>query len=207
VVHFILRLLSSFFLECFKLLELDRECGKSLELSNSSPTHRLTAEVYKTLFLRDADAGQVLDIRLRKIVIFKLMVELNRARNVAHSTCWSDHVLLQQSHCNRFFYYRFSPQANTLRRFFISFLSQSEFFYQLIVNGRGVLLHLVTHNDLYTTGRTPPRQRSGLSQRPLPDNTQNLKETDSQTPGRIRTRNPSKREAADPRFRDRGQLD
>ena len=80
VVHFIQRLLSSFFLECFKLLELDRECGKSLELSNSSPTHRLAAEVYKTLFLRDADAGQVLDIRLRKIVIFKLTAELNRAR-------------------------------------------------------------------------------------------------------------------------------
>jgi hypothetical protein len=80
VVHFIQRLLSSFFfLACFKLLEPDRECGKSLELSNSSPTHRLTAEVYKTLFLRDADAGQVLDIRLRKIVIFKLMAELNRA--------------------------------------------------------------------------------------------------------------------------------
>jgi len=69
-----------FFLECFKLLELDRGCGKSLELSNSSPTHRLIAEVYKTLFLRDADAVQVLDIRLRKIVIFKLMAELNRAR-------------------------------------------------------------------------------------------------------------------------------
>jgi hypothetical protein len=70
-------------LECFKLLELDRECGKSLELSNSSPTPRLTAEVYKTLFLRDADAGQVLDIRSRKIVIFKLMAELNHAENVA----------------------------------------------------------------------------------------------------------------------------
>jgi hypothetical protein len=41
-------------------------------------------------------------------------------------------------------------------------------------------------------------------QRPLPDNTQHSQLTDINTPGGIRTRNPSKRSAADPRFRPPG---
>ena len=41
--------------------------------------------------------------------------------------------------------------------------------------------------------------------RPLPDNTQHTQETDIHAPGGIRIRNPSKRAAADPRLRPRGQ--
>jgi hypothetical protein len=41
------------------------------------------------------------------------------------------------------------------------------------------------------------------TQRPLPDNTQHSQQKDIHAPGEIRTRNPSKRAAADPRFRQR----
>jgi hypothetical protein len=42
---------------------------------------------------------------------------------------------------------------------------------------------------------------SGLSPRPVPDSTQRLKQADIQASGRIRTRNSSRRVAADPRDR------
>jgi hypothetical protein len=42
---------------------------------------------------------------------------------------------------------------------------------------------------------------------PLSDNKQNSQETDTHAPGGIRTRNPSKRAAADTRLRRRGQWD
>ena len=41
----------------------------------------------------------------------------------------------------------------------------------------------------------------GLSERPLPDNTQQSQGTDFHAPGGIRIRNPSRRSAADPRLR------
>jgi len=63
--------------------------------------------------------------------------------------------------------------------------------------------HTMTHRTQYDS--------SGLlissSQRPLPDNTQQSQETDIDSPGRIRTCNPSKRAAADPRLRPRGNWD
>jgi hypothetical protein len=43
--------------------------------------------------------------------------------------------------------------------------------------------------------------------RPLPDNTKHSQETDIHVPGGIRTRNSSKRAAADPRLRPRYHLD
>jgi hypothetical protein len=46
-----------------------------------------------------------------------------------------------------------------------------------------------------------------LTQRPQPDSTQNSQETDIHAPGRIRTHNPSKRAAADPRLRLGGHWD
>jgi len=45
------------------------------------------------------------------------------------------------------------------------------------------------------------------SQRSLPDNTQHSQETDIHTAGGTRTRNPSKRKAADPRLRSCGHWD
>jgi len=47
----------------------------------------------------------------------------------------------------------------------------------------------------------------GLSQKPVPDNTQHSQETDVIAPRVIRTRSPTKREAADPRLRPRGHWD
>ena len=45
------------------------------------------------------------------------------------------------------------------------------------------------------------------TQRPLPDNTQHSQETDIHAPCGIRTHNPSKRAAADPRLIPRGHWD
>jgi hypothetical protein len=53
--------------------------------------------------------------------------------------------------------------------------------------------HTHTHIYTHTLGRTP------LDERLLPDNTQHSQETDIHSPGGIRTLNPSKRAAADPR--------
>jgi len=47
----------------------------------------------------------------------------------------------------------------------------------------------------------------GLSQRPLPDNTQYSQETDIHASGWFRIRTPSNRAAADRRLRSRGHLD
>jgi len=46
-----------------------------------------------------------------------------------------------------------------------------------------------------------------LSQRPLPNNTQHSQHTDIYALGGIRTRNPSKQEAAEPRLTPRGDWD
>jgi hypothetical protein len=45
------------------------------------------------------------------------------------------------------------------------------------------------------------------TQKPLPDYTHFSQKTDIHAPGEIRTRNPSKRAAADPRLRHRGHWD
>jgi len=45
------------------------------------------------------------------------------------------------------------------------------------------------------------------TQRSILDNTQNSQETDINAPDGIRTRNPSKRAAANPRLRPRGHWD
>jgi hypothetical protein len=45
------------------------------------------------------------------------------------------------------------------------------------------------------------------SQRPQPENTQHSQQTDIHVSGGIRTGNPSKRAAADPRLRPRGHCD
>jgi hypothetical protein len=59
--------------------------------------------------------------------------------------------------------------------------------------------HTQTHHTRYdSSGRViSPKQR------PLPDNTQHSQDADIHAPGEIRTRNPSKPTAADPRLRQR----
>jgi len=66
--------------------------------------------------------------------------------------------------------------------------------------------------DLYKLRHVPKKKKNrdnktrsiGPPQRPLPDNTQYLQETNSHDSGEIRTRNPSKRATADSRLRLRG---
>ena len=63
--------------------------------------------------------------------------------------------------------------------------------------------HIQTHHNRYeSSGRGV-----GPSQRLLPDNTQHSQETDIHDSGGIRTHNPSKQAAADPRLRPRGHRD
>jgi len=71
-------------------------------------------------------------------------------------------------------------------------------------------LHLITLNDTHTHTNTHAHSVGLLwtsdqhVQKHLPNNTQHSQQIDILTPGRIRTRNPSKRAAADPRLRSRG---
>jgi hypothetical protein len=64
-------------------------------------------------------------------------------------------------------------------------------------------LHDLTHNTQYDSSR----RVVSPTQRPLPDNTQHSQEADVHAPCGIRTRNPSKRAAADPSLRSRGRWD
>jgi hypothetical protein len=72
--------------------------------------------------------------------------------------------------------------------------------------------HCTTHTRTHARTHTHTLQDSSgpvisPSQRPLPDNTQHSQRTDIHGPGGIRTRNPSKRAATDPRRRLRDQRD
>jgi len=65
---------------------------------------------------------------------------------------------------------------------------------------------LVDLFESYDCARTCERQIIGCiespTQRPLPDNTQHLQQTDIHGPGGIRTHNPSRRTVAGPRHWD-----
>ena len=65
---------------------------------------------------------------------------------------------------------------------------------------RGLLLGLVTLNNTHIPLGSSGRE-IGQLQRPLSDSTQHSEETDIHATGAIRTRNPSKRAAADLRFK------
>ena len=98
--------------------------------------------------------------------------------------------------------------------FFLSFLpsfflSYSDLRLPTHCRCRGLLSHLITLNDTHTHTRCDSSGRVICpSQRPPPDKTQHLQEREaSMPPGGIRTHNPSKRAAADPRLRTRGHRD
>jgi hypothetical protein len=67
----------------------------------------------------------------------------------------------------------------------------------------GFLDHTQTHH----CRKDSSARMISSSQRPLPDNTQQAQQTEIHAPGGIRTRNPSKRAAADLRLRLRGHWD
>ena len=62
-------------------------------------------------------------------------------------------------------------------------------------------------SGFYITKNGSSGQAIGTSQRPLPDSRQHSQETDNDAPWGIRTRNPSKQSAADPRLRLLGYWD
>ena len=74
----------------------------------------------------------------------------------------------------------------------IGYLINFSFFLSLtfLPNLVRVILHLITLNDTHIQQEFSG-PRTGPSQRPLPDNTQHLQQTDIHAAGGIRTRNPS----------------
>ena len=72
---------------------------------------------------------------------------------------------------------------------------------------RGLLLHLITLNDTYTLGRIPLNDRSAPRRHLYLLKTQHSQQTNIHIRGGNRTRNPSKRVAADVRLRPRGHWD
>jgi hypothetical protein len=77
------------------------------------------------------------------------------------------------------------------------------------LRGLGLLIFrgfAITHFRHTTPGKTPLDEWP-VRRRHLPDNTQHSQETDIHAPGGIRTHNPNKRAAADPRLRRRGYWD
>jgi hypothetical protein len=92
------------------------------------------------------------------------------------------------------------PQAHSKYVLHISFICISSLAQQPIA-GQGHLILQVSNSHINTTvvkafldeGSTP-------SHRPLPDNTQHLKDTDIHAPGRIQIRNPSKQAPAGARL-------
>jgi hypothetical protein len=69
-------------------------------------------------------------------------------------------------------------------------------------HGTIVVILYLWHQVIFSSGRV-----INPTQRPLPDNTQHSQETNIHKSGWIRTRNPSKRPAADVRLRQRGYQD
>jgi len=65
----------------------------------------------------------------------------------------------------------------------------------------------ISHTTMHHSRQDYSRRVINPSQRPLPDNTQYSQQTNIKASGGIRTRNPSKQEAADPRLRTRGHRD
>jgi len=63
------------------------------------------------------------------------------------------------------------------------------------------LLRLQDHTQKHNNRQDSSARVISPSLKPLPDNTQHKQQTDILTPGDIRTRNPSKRAAANPRLR------
>ena len=74
--------------------------------------------------------------------------------------------------------------------------------------GQGLLLSRhYYHTQTHHTRQDSSGRVISPSQRPLPDNTQRSQETNIHAPSGIRTRNPSKRAAADPNLRPRVHRD
>ena len=70
-----------------------------------------------------------------------------------------------------------------------------------------VLSRIHDHTQTLHTRKDSYGRVVGPMQGPLPDNTEHPEETNIHAPGGIRTHNPSKRAAADPRLRPRGYWD
>jgi len=77
------------------------------------------------------------------------------------------------------------------------------------MSGHGFLLRsfVITLNGHKSQSVGLLRTSDQPAQKPLPGNTQHSQQTDIHVPGGIRTRNPSKRAAAEPRLRPGGHWD
>jgi hypothetical protein len=89
---------------------------------------------------------------------------------------------------------------------FVSFRSPS-LFYLFTAGVEVVFIFTWSHSDTHHSRQDSSGRGIGPSQRPLPDNTNTVQETNIHAPGGIRTHNPSKRSASDLCLRSRGRWD
>jgi len=73
--------------------------------------------------------------------------------------------------------------------------------------GQGCLFIEVSRSQTQQAWQDSPGRVIGPTQRPVPDNTQHSQKTNIHDSGGFRTRNSSKRVAADPQLRLRGNWD
>jgi hypothetical protein len=88
----------------------------------------------------------------------------------------------------------------------LRYILSTSLFY-LLVHSRCRGLWACDHTRTHTTVGTTPLDEGSARRRDLYLTTQTLYKTNIHAPGGIRTRNPSKRSAADPRLRPRGHCD
>jgi hypothetical protein len=98
-----------------------------------------------------------------------------------------------------------NPNMKTYRLFILRFLNPSAsipFQGSTALVGLGLLIFQVSaSHQTHHTWQESSGWVISPSQRPLPNSTKHSQETDTHAPGGIRTRNPNKWEAADPRLR------
>jgi hypothetical protein len=88
-----------------------------------------------------------------------------------------------------------------------TFPSHSDLFLPTYCRCKGLLLYLMAPSDTQHTRQDSSGWGIGPPQRPLPDNKQHPQQIDIYALGGVRTRNPKKRAAADPRLRLRSHRD
>ena len=116
-----------------------------------------------------------------------------------HAVLWRFSLLI---HCVPSVSFNASNSCNISPNFHIFFIARHPYVGVCLLNVEVSRSHSDTPHLIGLFWRV-----IGPSQRPLPDNTQQTQETDIHALGGIRTNNPSKPTAADPRLRPRGHWD
>jgi len=168
---------------------------------------------------RDDDISRLGSFRVRNLSIDNVLSEIKNIAFYRHdrSLSWGERESETPTQLSLIGQ---AVQLQTWGDYFRGFFTQSTFYFFLSwvwlllpthCRCRGLLMLLITihhtHTHTHTLGRTPLDEWSAHAQTSYLTTHNPHKETDIHAPGGIRTRNPSKRTAAGPRFRPRGHRD